>query len=119
MATDFKPAPRIVDPDALQEFHEQHGSCMVCWNGPVEAHHMLHRSRGGDDLLANLLPLCANCHRAYHGTPYREEHSGRRVTGQDVRRIIGTRLTKQHRAYLYERLGMRAGVHYLNREFGQ
>lgn len=117
--SDPKPVRRIVDSDAFAEFHDENRVCIVCWNGPVEAHHLLHRSRGGDDVAANLIPLCQNCHRAYHGSPYREEWSGKRITGSDVRRIIGQRLGRQHRAYLYGRLGMRAGVAYLNREFGQ
>ncbi len=33
---------------------------------PIDAHHIIHRSKGGDDSLENLVTLCWNCHRAQH-----------------------------------------------------
>lgn len=44
------------------------GPCRVCgssvygWDWPIELHHLVGRDLGGDDLPANLVPLCRGCH---------------------------------------------------------
>lgn len=67
MPADLKPAPRIKDKAVFELFHSIRWSCLACsWDRPVEAHHLLSRGQGGDDVMNNLVPLCASCHRAYH-----------------------------------------------------
>lgn len=64
-----KPAKRIKDPALLRTFSLRMGSCAVCGEGRaagLHAHHVLLRSRGGDDVTANLCALCAACHGAIH-----------------------------------------------------
>ena len=40
------------------------GACRICCDshGDVELHHLVPRSRGGDDIAPNLVPLCRICH---------------------------------------------------------
>jgi 5-methylcytosine-specific restriction endonuclease McrA len=40
------------------------GPCRICETlvGPMEFHHLVPRSQGGDDVADNLVPLCAACH---------------------------------------------------------
>ena len=39
------------------------GPCRVCRGAPPnELHHLVPRSQGGDDVCANLVPLCHRCH---------------------------------------------------------
>lgn len=43
------------------------GICRVCLHPEsenIELHHLVPRSQGGDDLAANLVPLCHECHDA-------------------------------------------------------
>ena len=50
---------------------EIHGnSCALCDStNRVAAHHVIHRTDGGKDELANLIMLCASCHRKAHADP--------------------------------------------------
>jgi len=44
-------------------------SCATCGEGRnagLESHHVLLRSRGGDDVVANLVALCHSCHTHLH-----------------------------------------------------
>lgn len=48
---------------------ERLGPCLICeyWSGgpsssPIELHHVVPRDRGGDDVAANLVPLCRDHH---------------------------------------------------------
>jgi len=65
MPTDPKPAPRIVA-SPVQWFAlraEKDGHCRICGNAPPnELHHIVARSRRGDDVAENLVPLCPGCH---------------------------------------------------------
>jgi 5-methylcytosine-specific restriction endonuclease McrA len=41
--------------------------CMHCNNrNGIDPHHIVHRSRGGKDELANLVTVCRECHNAHH-----------------------------------------------------
>ena len=65
--TDPKPLPRVRDPEVFRTFHRTEPRCLCCGHkGFIHAHHLLNRSQGGDDVLANLVPLCAGCHEAHH-----------------------------------------------------
>jgi 5-methylcytosine-specific restriction endonuclease McrA len=39
------------------------GPCRVCGASVVQFHHLIPRSQGGSDTEANIVPLCADCHR--------------------------------------------------------
>ena len=42
--------------------------CQNCGSSKdLNVHHVLERSKFGDDALDNLMTLCANCHRQRHG----------------------------------------------------
>jgi len=43
---------------------ECYGPCLICGDAwRVELHHVISRAQGGDDVPANLVPLCAEHHR--------------------------------------------------------
>ena len=43
------------------------GRCRDCGEAGAEVHHVVFRSRGGNDSAANLVTLCLVCHGARHG----------------------------------------------------
>ena len=45
------------------------GRCEICGDRAHHAHHILPRSAGGKDDLANLLAVCWACHRRAHDNP--------------------------------------------------
>lgn len=66
---DPRPPKRIRDPDALRRFKLEHlhEPCWVCELRPgTDAHHIVFRSRGGDDSPDNLILCCRSCHRDFH-----------------------------------------------------
>ena len=67
---DPRPPQRIKDPDVLRRFRlENLGEpCQICELRPgTDAHHVVFRSRGGDDDALNLRWICRSCHRDIHG----------------------------------------------------
>lgn len=46
---------------AIRE-HFAQDSCWVCGEAWTDLHHAVPRSRSGDDVLGNLIPLCRPCH---------------------------------------------------------
>lgn len=82
------------DPGLLRLLHFEYDECCLCGstNG-LHLHHVLLRSRGGDDVRENLVPLCHYCHALYH---------------QGERHRLGEYLAEHRpdvRAYLVEKLG--------------
>lgn len=67
--------------------------CWVCDQPWAELHHILNRSHSGDDVVANLTPLCRECHR--------------RIEARDpiCRSLIRQALMPSNLAYLREKLG--------------
>jgi 5-methylcytosine-specific restriction endonuclease McrA len=62
---DPKPRKRIVNTDAGVGKLRQERACRVCGQRTLllERHHLVKRSQGGDDVDANLVPLCGyGCH---------------------------------------------------------
>lgn len=74
-----KPERRIVNPDFYKAVHERDGVCLwgMCHHdgcqGPLEAHHIVPRGRGGDDLPENGILLCQKHHQQYHRHEISEE----------------------------------------------
>lgn len=58
---------RIRDPGLLRLLHYEYDECVLCGstNG-LHLHHVLLRSRGGDDVRENIVMLCHYCHALYH-----------------------------------------------------
>ena len=68
--SDWKPRPRLRDPEALARFRlERRGEpCECCERrAGTDVHHRVFRSQGGDDAPENLLWLCRPCHDEMHG----------------------------------------------------
>lgn len=67
--------------------------CWACGGRWTELHHILNRSHSGDDVTANLAPVCSECHR--------------RIEARDpvVRSLIRQALMPSNLAYLRSKLG--------------
>jgi 5-methylcytosine-specific restriction endonuclease McrA len=106
-----KPAKRRRDPDLLRNFAFRMSSCSACGEGRysgLHAHHILLRSRSGDDHTANLCALCANCHQALHDGDAK------------VRRALGRHIAEKRPdvlAYLAEKLGTVEAEDFLRRAY--
>ena len=128
MTADVKAPRRIVDKACIAKFHRLELRCLFCNDQPTDPHHIYPKGRGGDDVMANLLPLCRRCHDAAHGTPYTRvvpEYNGAvtvRVEGSAVRGKIGRWLYSndgmEARAYLFEKLGVDPAKAFMRREYG-
>ncbi|MGH3598440.1 MAG: HNH endonuclease signature motif containing protein [Mycobacterium sp.] len=89
---------------------EKQAPCRVCTdpgtNGRlhprIRFHHVVHRSDGGDDVAANIVPLCDDCHAAIH----------RRVPAA-CRKLIAELWADEY-AYMVER----GGADYPERVYG-
>ncbi len=127
---DPKPEPkrgnkprRIVDKEALKEARLALRECAACGRGsPLNAHHALERSLGGDDVPANILALCGSgaslCHGAFHGSAY--VHEGERRDAEWVKRRVGRLILRRRpdtAAYVLEKLGAGPGGEYLRRAY--
>lgn len=126
------------DPLALRIAAASNPECVACGAPGANAHHVLERDDGGDDVPENMVVLCGSgtlhCHGALHGNPYvavvqiipyvgdfatrpiatREERRDR----EWVARRIGRHLVEHRRDvidYVIDRLGLDAGVAYLAR----
>ena len=79
------------------------GPCRVCvGRGVVQYHHLVFREHCGDDVAANIVPLCPDCHDAIT----------RRV--ETIGRILLSRLSDAEYAYLIDR----GGEDYPERAYG-
>lgn len=70
----------------------------MCPNMATDAHHILKRSGGGDDVQENIMPLCHACHMKFHA-------------GQ----LPHLRVFGDERAYLIGKLGEGRAKSYLDR----
>lgn len=93
---DPKPPARVrANSAAWKKLHADcWGPCLICgdtWR--VELHHLVPRAQGGDDIKANLVPLCAEHHRRV------TEHVG--LTCVDLRQS----LSPEHIRYCVDKVG--------------
>lgn len=74
--TSGKPPKRhVADPVEWAAIRrEKLGPCRVCErkDGKIDLHHLVPRSLGGDDVAANLVPLCEYHHDRFERGPKRE-----------------------------------------------
>jgi hypothetical protein len=117
MTADPKPAARIVNPDAMKRKLASDLVCRGCHvRRAANCHHLIGKAQSGDDVEANLVPLCGSgshgCHGALHGNPY-VEVGGLRWTAHDVRQNIGMTLHPEEILYLVAKLGRVAAVELL------
>lgn len=92
-----KPVKRIRDPEAVQR-KVAGSSCRICGRTASDGHHVVLRSQGGDDIEANIVPLCHECHMRYHGGG-----------GQKIK------LTTEEFRYVIAKLGREAGLAYMQK----
>ncbi len=99
--SDPKPAKRIRASQAeWSELHEAFASalCVHCAQGPIELHHVLPRSQGGDDVRENLAPLCRTHHTMLEG-----HSSGWEPIAASVRQYV--MVDNERRGYQEDRAG--------------
>lgn len=119
MAADPKPAARVNDSSAGTEKVRGEGRCRVCGvpglpyseGGILNRAHLVGKGVRGDDLDANIIPLCGSgttgCHAAFDG--------GSRIatapsllagaTGEEIRRLVGAALLTEERDYIVGKKG--------------
>src|SRR6266481_5447322 len=77
--------------------------CQECGSTEnLEVHHMKPRSRLGDDVIDNLITLCAGCHGKYHGGRPRNDLPS--SAGRAVSSPAGTRVRVRNHSKLGDRL---------------
>lgn len=63
----------MTDPEVYAQVLERDQyQCAACGQGglnQLHVHHVTYRSRGGDDVLNNLVTLCLGCHQLLHDNP--------------------------------------------------
>ncbi len=135
-APDPKPPPRPrkatrkIDRDASAAQLLRYGACCACGAPACNAHHVIPKGQGGDDVLENLVSLCgsgtARCHGALHGNPYDHEFAKvgdvpfveRRDAEWVLRRIGAHLLTRPEvLAYVATKKGPDAGAYFLQRRY--
>src|SRR5262245_62574014 len=113
LGPDPRPAQRIRDKEVFEFFHDRGWTCLHCGSPHVTAAHVISRGAGGDDVMANLVPLCgggsSGCHGAFdNGHSYIGDF-GQKVRPEQVResvaRFIRSDDGEQHAAYLIHKLG--------------
>lgn len=109
---DPKPT-RIRDDEVYTLFHKRDHVCVCCGSRDVSAAHIIGRGAGGDDVVANLVPLCGDgsrgCHGAYDNGHAYQGAGGRRITPEIVRwsiaRYIRSEAGEDAAVYLIAKLG--------------
>ena len=84
---------------------EKRGPCRACSfraAAAIDPHHLVFREHGGDDVAANIVPICRSCHEALHNR------------APAISRLLLTRLSDAEYAYMVER----GGEDYAERVYG-
>lgn len=62
-----KPKKRIINPEIIKKYYEQHPHCELCGCRKTDSpHHITFKSRGGYDLPAELITLCSSFSKYKH-----------------------------------------------------
>jgi hypothetical protein len=107
--TDPKPIARVkADQNEWVKLRaEKLGPCRICTLGDnVTLHHLVSKSLRGDDVAANLVPLCGDGTRGCHG----------RIESRDpwAATLLGHSLTRAEREYVIEK----KSAAFLNKYYG-
>lgn len=102
---------QVHDPDAMKEAVLRDRECRVCGGPAATAHHIVPKGgpHYGDDVLANLGPVCGSGTTECHGLL--ETHD----VGACV--AFGLALRPENIAYVLDRLGPDAGLAFLERRY--
>ena len=57
-----KPGAPIPEKTRREVWERCKGRCEYCGKKAVDPHHIIYRSKGGDNNKENLIPLCNTCH---------------------------------------------------------
>lgn len=108
---DVKGEARIIDPIALRTKRLREKECRVedCGGPASDPHHLIYRSNGGDDVEANIIPICHDHHMILHFDATDD--------AAWVREEIGKALRPEEIAYVKGKLGETQGVSYLERYY--
>lgn len=108
---DWKPRKRIKDPKVMRDMHAAGVQCVLCAKRG-SLHHVLPRSRGGDDVYENLIGLCGSGTTGHHGLV--------EAYDLDTRNDIGSWLLSERPDiidYVKRRLGDEEGAAWLERKY--
>lgn len=97
---------KVASPKQWQAiWNAKKGPCRACsFRAPaaIDPHHLVWREDGGDDVAANIVPICRQCHEALHNR------------APAIARLLLTRLSDAEYAYMVER----GGEDYAERVYG-
>jgi len=118
---DVKAAPRVKGRQATSRATVGR-ECVSCGMAAANGHHVIGKGQGGDDVVANVAPLCGSgssgCHGAFHGTPYTDA-AGHRWTKAEVASAVGDWVvrTPPVLAYVLGKLGDTKGRAFVKRHY--
>jgi hypothetical protein len=103
--------PRIVDARAgMVKVYQRERKCRVCPGTNVSRHHLVGKGQLGDDVDANIVPLCGDgvngCHGAVTDGRERVGADGVARDGMKVRRAIRATMTDDEIRYVVGKKGM-------------
>lgn len=101
MGADPKPEQRIFDPSAGYDKLRREQRCRLCgerfYKGMgLSRHHLIPKSQGGDDLEANIIPLCGDGTRGCHGQV---------EAFPEARWLLRSKLSDEERRYAIRKVG--------------
>jgi HNH endonuclease len=105
---DPRPRRRVKDTAAVRRKVRQDVACRACGEPSSDGHHILYRSKGGDDVEDNVVGLCHDCHMALHKWL---------TEGGLIRAEVGKRLRPEEIRYVLDRLGDDPGRVFLERYY--
>lgn len=107
-APDPRPTKRKKDKKVMADLHAKGVFCVLC-DEPGSLHHLLSRgARSGDDVAANLIPLCGHGSAGHHGLYHNSDERTRRDLGAYVLMERPDTLD-----YVYTKMGEEAGAEWL------
>ena len=80
-------------------FERDSYTCILCTAAPTELHHVVPRSRGGNDSPYNLVSVCRVCHELLHGVKFAEIEISTREIKQLALEYIQDLYAGDFRAY--------------------
>lgn len=111
---DPKRGARIIDPTVTTRACLTWRECAVCGGPSATGHHVIPRGAPhlGDDVLANIVPLCGSGTTGCHGAVEAGDRNARRALGVWIAERRPDTL-----AYVLGKLGEQAGDDYMRRRY--